>query len=255
MWTMFTSSLEALAFGPVAAIGFSFGGMLTQLLALEYPNDVNALVISACPSTLSDEGRKIVAERGALAERDGMAAVLDATMKRWFTESFRLGGGGAPTRERLCVCRHQWVGPGMAGDGGCRHSAAPGLDQSPDVVSRGRGGCLLASRCRGSNRPAYSRGTFRCCAGCASHVVHRAAKGRGRRNHRLSRRATLVLAPLQLFAEHFEIAARRRPDEPQRRLCAADIHLITGLEFVTCLAIECDEDFVAVLDFRPHANG
>ena len=93
--------LEALAFGPVAAVGFSFGGMLTQLLALEYPNDVNALVISACPSTLSDEGRKIVAERGALAERDGMAALLDATMTRWFTESFRQGGGGERTRERL----------------------------------------------------------------------------------------------------------------------------------------------------------
>jgi len=93
--------LNGLAFAPAIVAGFSFGGMLAQLLALEYPNDVHALVISACPSTLTDEARTIIAERGARAEREGMAAVADATMERWFTPSFRQQGGDGPTRRRL----------------------------------------------------------------------------------------------------------------------------------------------------------
>jgi 3-oxoadipate enol-lactonase len=93
--------LAALAFAPAAVIGFSFGGMLAQLLALEYPDDVNALVIAACPSTLTDQGRAIMTERGALAEREGTGAGLDATMARWFTESFRQGGGDASFRTRI----------------------------------------------------------------------------------------------------------------------------------------------------------
>jgi 3-oxoadipate enol-lactonase len=93
--------LSGIASAPAAVIGFSFGGMLAQLLALEYPEDVHVLVISACPSTLSDEGRQIMAERGAVAEREGMGAVVDATMQRWFTRSFLERGGGEPFRQRL----------------------------------------------------------------------------------------------------------------------------------------------------------
>ena len=86
---------------PAAVVGFSFGGMLAQVVAINYPRDVNALVISACPSTLSDEGRAIVAGRGAQAEQGGMAAVVETTLERWFSESFRHRGGDGPARQRL----------------------------------------------------------------------------------------------------------------------------------------------------------
>jgi 3-oxoadipate enol-lactonase len=81
--------MEALTFGPAAVIGFSFGGMIAQVLALSHPELVGALVVSACPSTLSDEGRQMMKERAARAEREGIAAALDETMRRWFTEEFR----------------------------------------------------------------------------------------------------------------------------------------------------------------------
>jgi 3-oxoadipate enol-lactonase len=95
------TTMVGLNFAPAAVVGFSFGGMLAQVLALTHPEDASALVISACASTLTDEGRRILADRGALAERDGMSAVVDATLARWFSASFREHGGGGTVRRRL----------------------------------------------------------------------------------------------------------------------------------------------------------
>ena len=89
------------AFRPAAIVGFSFGGMLAQTVALEYPGDVRALVISACPSTLPETSRRVLAERGAHAEREGMAAVVEVTMERWFTPAFCASPASEPVRRRL----------------------------------------------------------------------------------------------------------------------------------------------------------
>jgi 3-oxoadipate enol-lactonase len=93
--------LVRLDFTPAAIVGFSFGGMVAQVLALTHPGDVSALVISACASTLSDEGRRVLASRGAAAEQDGMQAVVDVTLKRWFSDAFRARGGDQWVRDRL----------------------------------------------------------------------------------------------------------------------------------------------------------
>ena len=93
--------LANLAFAPAATIGFSFGGMVAQALALRHPEDVAALVPCACPSTLTPQARTIAAERAAEAERGGMSAMVEATLARWFTEKFRSSGAAEPTRKRL----------------------------------------------------------------------------------------------------------------------------------------------------------
>ncbi len=93
--------LHRLDFAPAAIVGFSFGGMLAQTLALNHPEDVSALIPCACPSTLSDDKRAIAAARGIDAMRNGMASILDVTMERWFNDDFRLAGGDEPSRRRL----------------------------------------------------------------------------------------------------------------------------------------------------------
>jgi 3-oxoadipate enol-lactonase len=93
--------LGALNFAPAAIVGFSFGGMVTQHFALKYPKDASALAICACPSTLKPESRVIAAARGSDAERDGIAAVLEPTMDRWFTSEFRASGAADASRDRL----------------------------------------------------------------------------------------------------------------------------------------------------------
>jgi 3-oxoadipate enol-lactonase len=89
------------AYVPTSVVGFSFGGMLAQVLAIAYPSDVTSLVVGACPSTLADLARTIMRERATAAEREGMAAVVSETLRRWFTDEFIERGGAEDVRQRL----------------------------------------------------------------------------------------------------------------------------------------------------------
>jgi len=88
-------------FAPCAVVGFSFGGMVAQTLALRHPQDVDALVPCACPGSLTSENRTIAEKRGSDTERGGMDDVVEATLDRWFTAAFRAAKKDAPARERL----------------------------------------------------------------------------------------------------------------------------------------------------------
>jgi 3-oxoadipate enol-lactonase len=93
--------LTELNFAPCAVAGFAFGGMVTQALAVKYPQHARALVIASCTSAQTPESAKAVAARGTDATRDGMASLLDVTMQRWLNDDFRLRGGDAATRAHL----------------------------------------------------------------------------------------------------------------------------------------------------------
>jgi 3-oxoadipate enol-lactonase len=93
--------LTELNFAPCAVAGFAFGGMVTQALAVKYPQDVRALVIASCTSAQTPESAKAVAARGTDATRDGIASLLDVTMQRWLNDAFRSRGGDTATRARL----------------------------------------------------------------------------------------------------------------------------------------------------------
>lgn len=93
--------LGRLSFAPAAVVGFSFGGMVAQALALKYPADLNALVICASRATLPAQDRDIARARGDDARAGGMGAVLDATLDRWFTPQFLAAGKAEAARARL----------------------------------------------------------------------------------------------------------------------------------------------------------
>jgi 3-oxoadipate enol-lactonase len=95
------AQLGELNFAPCAVAGFAFGGMVTQALAVKYPQDACALVIASCPSAQTAESAKTVAQRGVDARRDGIGSILDVTMRRWFNDAFVDAGGDAATRQRL----------------------------------------------------------------------------------------------------------------------------------------------------------
>jgi len=93
--------LTRLAHTPVAVVGFSFGGMVAQELALKYPEAVSALVICASRDWMPAPARDIARARGDDARQRGMSDVLDATLDRWFTPAFRASGKDEAAKARL----------------------------------------------------------------------------------------------------------------------------------------------------------
>jgi len=80
--------LEELKLAPAHVIGLSLGGMVAQVLALEYPADVRSLVLADTLCTLPAAARQAMRARGEAAEQGGMAAVVQSTIERWFTAGF-----------------------------------------------------------------------------------------------------------------------------------------------------------------------
>jgi 3-oxoadipate enol-lactonase len=93
--------LVNLSFAPCAVAGFAMGGMVTQALAVKYPQDVRALVLANINHEQTTAGRAALLSRAADARRDGMEKIVDTTMQRWFTGPFIARGGDAAVRERL----------------------------------------------------------------------------------------------------------------------------------------------------------
>ncbi len=69
-------------------VGLSFGGLIAQTLALDFPHAVSRLVLCGCTAGIPPEARNVLRERGLAAERGGMEAVVPATIARWFTAGF-----------------------------------------------------------------------------------------------------------------------------------------------------------------------
>src|SRR4051794_13076671 len=93
--------LTQLNFAPCGVAGFAMGGMVAQALAVTYPQDVRAAVFANINHKQTKESYAALMARADAARRDGMAAILDVTMERWFNEPFHRKGGDAPVRARL----------------------------------------------------------------------------------------------------------------------------------------------------------
>jgi len=93
--------LADLDLGPVPVIGVSFGGMIAQALAVNHAEQVAALICCACPPGISEQNRASLAARGTPALEGGMEAIVENTMARWFTDSFRGCASAQAVRQRL----------------------------------------------------------------------------------------------------------------------------------------------------------
>ena len=68
-------------------VGLSIGGMVAQGLAVKRPDLIRALVLSNAAARIGTA--EIWRDRAALARAQGLSALADATMARWFTAAFR----------------------------------------------------------------------------------------------------------------------------------------------------------------------
>jgi len=89
--------IQAQVDGPVHFVGLSLGGMAAQSLAARYPQLVSSIVIANSASYYDDEAQAMWQARVQTVLGQGMAAIADGAMERWFTPEFRadVAGGGA----------------------------------------------------------------------------------------------------------------------------------------------------------------
>ena len=77
--------IRAVDAGPAHLVGLSVGGMISQALVLAQPELVRSLTLIDTAAAFAEAGRAAMRDRAEAARRAGMAAVLDTTIKRWFT--------------------------------------------------------------------------------------------------------------------------------------------------------------------------
>lgn len=78
--------IEATGIGPVHFVGLSMGGMIGQQLAIRHPNRVRSL--SLCDTASEMPPRSMWEGRFETARKEGIAGLVDSTIKRWFVGSF-----------------------------------------------------------------------------------------------------------------------------------------------------------------------
>lgn len=81
--------LRELDTGPVVWIGMSMGGMVGQELALRHPGLVRALVLAHTTSRYPEAVRAVWEQRIATVREEGIEAIADAVMERYFHDGYR----------------------------------------------------------------------------------------------------------------------------------------------------------------------
>lgn len=81
--------LQALGIPKTHFMGLSMGGMIAQVFALKYPGVLRSLLLCDTSSRIPEEALPIWEERIQVAQDQGMAPLVEPTMERWFTASFR----------------------------------------------------------------------------------------------------------------------------------------------------------------------
>jgi 3-oxoadipate enol-lactonase len=81
--------LRELDTGPVIWIGLSMGGMVGQEMALRHPNLIAALVLANTTSGYPEDAQAVWRQRIDTVREQGIEAIADAVMARYFHEGFR----------------------------------------------------------------------------------------------------------------------------------------------------------------------
>jgi len=76
------------AAGPLGLVGFSMGAMVAAAFAEIHPHRVHRLVLMNAVHICDRAARDAVMARLAQSQRDGLGALADAAVQRWFSKAF-----------------------------------------------------------------------------------------------------------------------------------------------------------------------
>ncbi len=89
-------ALAAVPAGPFSFVGLSLGGAVGMQLALTVPERVERLVLASTAARFDHPEQYL--ERAAVVRAQGLGAIVDAVLTRWFTPAF---DNRAPYREAM----------------------------------------------------------------------------------------------------------------------------------------------------------
>lgn len=81
--------IRAVVPGPVHFAGLSMGGMVAQALAVRHPALVQSIVIANSAGYYDEAARTMWQARVQTVRTQGMAAIAEGALQRWFTPEFR----------------------------------------------------------------------------------------------------------------------------------------------------------------------
>lgn len=106
--------LDALGIGQAHFLGLSMGGMIGQTFALLYPERLLSLILCSTSAQVPAAAQPVFEERITTARTQGMSALVEGTLARWFTEAYRRRG-----TPELDLIRRQFLATPAAGFIGC----------------------------------------------------------------------------------------------------------------------------------------
>jgi hypothetical protein len=146
MWPAAWPTIRREATRPVHLVGLSLGEMVAQHVALRYPALTASLVL-ICTKPSADAATML--GRAEDTERRGMAASVEAMLRRWFTAA-ALADPGHPG---VCYARSRLLRDDPAAVAGCWHSMA-GHDLRQDLRRVMRPITVVAGRADATSSPA-----------------------------------------------------------------------------------------------------
>jgi len=147
--------------------GVSLGGMVSMWVAAHAPERVDRLVLCSTSAIMGPP--ESWAERAALVRREGVGAVADAVVARWFTPGFT-----AARPDVVAAIRAQLASTPPEGYAGCCE-ALRDMDQRPDLPSVSAPTLVIAAEGDPSTPPAHARTIAGLIPGARLEVLDRGA--------------------------------------------------------------------------------
>ncbi len=147
--------------------GVSLGGMVSMWVAAHAPERVDRLVLCSTSAIMGPP--ESWTERAALVRREGMAAVADTVVARWFTPAF-----AAAEPEVVAGIRGQLAATPAEGYAGCCEAIRE-MDQRPDLPAITAPTLVVAAEGDPSTPPSHARTIAGLIPGARLEVLDRGA--------------------------------------------------------------------------------
>jgi 3-oxoadipate enol-lactonase len=106
--------LDALGIEKAHWVGLSMGGMIGQGVALAHPGRLLSLALCSTSALIPAAAQPVIQERIDTALAEGLAALVDGTLARWFTPAYL-----KQNPPEVAAIRSQFLGTPVAGYVGC----------------------------------------------------------------------------------------------------------------------------------------